>query len=182
MFSQKYGMVSKWLTLRIILKISHSWRQILFLLYIWKPHVILNQPAQTDWQTTSLRKCLMCHQVSTLSSFPLWSKSIILHLCKYICAAYLFICCCIEWVILYSFLTMYAWRLSIVWKMFLFLKGIHRVSPNALKSRTRICKNWEHACLERELWEAPPCHCLIVLVFPQTLDTHLCLIFSALPI
>lgn len=140
-----------------------------------------SQPASTDWQTTSLRKCLMCHQVSTLSSFPLWSKSIILHLCKYICAAYLFICCCVEWVIRYSFLTMYTQRLLIAWKMFLFLKGIHGFSPNALKPRTRICKKWKHAGLG-ELWKAPPCRCLMVLVFPQTLDAHLCLHFHAPPI
>jgi hypothetical protein len=84
--------------------------QILFLFYIWKPHVIFNQLAQTDWQTTSLRKCLMYHQVSTLFSFPLWSKPIILHLCKYICAAHLFTCCWTEQTILHSFLVLHLWN------------------------------------------------------------------------
>lgn len=85
-------------------KCSHFYMQILFLSSIWKPHVIFKQPAQTDWQTTSLRKWLICHQVSTLRSSPLWSRPIILHLYKYICVAYLFTCCWGEQMTLHSFL------------------------------------------------------------------------------
>lgn len=105
--------------------------QIFFLFYIWKPHVISNPSAQTDWQTTSLRKCLICHQVSTLFSLSLWRKPIILHLCKYICVAYLFTCCWVEQTSLHSFLVMH------LWSEYMFPEscsrpqwGIHRCSQN----------------------------------------------------
>ena len=112
--------------------------QILFLLYNWKPHVISNPPAQTDWQTTSLRKCLICHQVSTLFSFPLWSKLIILHLCKYICVAYLFTCCWVEQTSLHSFLVMHSWS-DCIFPVLCYCPqwGIHRCSQNIKQPKAR---------------------------------------------
>lgn len=67
------------------------------------------QPASTNRLTDNIpRKCLLCHQVSALFPFPLWSKPVTLHLCRYTWVAYLFTCCWAEQTSLHPFLVMHS--------------------------------------------------------------------------
>lgn len=65
----------------------------------------ISQHKQTDRQHPS-GNAWYAIRFQHSSPSPLWSKPIILHLCKYICVAYLFTCCWVGQMTLHSFLVM----------------------------------------------------------------------------
>lgn len=93
----------------------------------------ISQHKQTDRQHPS-GNAWYAIRFQHSSPSPLWSKPIILHLCKYICVAYLFTCCWVEQMTLHSFLVMQsrsdcmfpACCSSPRW-------GVHRCSQNRLE-------------------------------------------------